>query len=106
MAVMNAADLRVALGAPDDQQGRIDSLYTACCCRIKRYAKGAPLSVRNEALILYAAWIYQSGAQRRSVFPADGEGPPVNVSRAFLLSGAQALLSPWRRPRAGATVLP
>ena len=103
---MNAADLRVALGADAGQQGRIDSIFTACSCRIKRYAKGAPLAVRNEALILYAAWIYQSGAQRRSVFPADGEGPPVNVSRAFLLSGAQGLLAPWRMPRAGATVLP
>ena len=103
---MNAADLRVALGADAGQQARIDSLFTACSCRIKRYAKGAPLSVRNEALILYAAWLYQSGAQGRSVFPADGDGPPVNVSRAFLLSGAQGLLSPWRMPRAGATVLP
>ena len=102
---MNAADLRVALGAPDDQQGRIDSLFTACSCRIKRYAKGAPLAVRNEALIVYSGWLYQATSQRRSVFPADGEGPPVNVSRAFLLSGAAGLLAPWRKPRAGATVL-
>ena len=41
----------------------------------------------------------------RSVFPADGD-PPINVSRAFLLSGAQALLTSWRVPLAGASVLP
>ena len=99
---MTAVELRGALGADETLQGRIDGIYAACCERIKRYARHAPVEVRNEALILYAAWIYQSGAQARSVFPADGEGPPVNVSRAFLLSGAQGLLSTWRQPRAGA----
>ena len=72
--------------------------------RINRHAPSAPDAVKTESLILYSAWIYQSGAQSRSVFPEDG--PPVNVSRAFLLSGAQGLLTPWRVPRAGATVLP
>ena len=98
---MTAVELRGALGADETLQGRIDGIYAACCERIKRYARDAPVEVRNEALILYAAWIYQSGAQARSVFPDDGL--PVNVSRAFLLSGAQGLLSSWRVPRAGAT---
>ena len=99
---MNAAVLRVALGADEALQPRVDSIYAACCAVIKRYAKGAPIAVRNEALIVYAAWIYQAGAQSRSVFPTDGEGLPVNVSRAFLLSGAKGLLSSWHKPRAGA----
>ena len=99
---MSAAELREALGAAEELQGRIDSIHAACCERIRRYARDAPVEVRNEALVLYAAWVYQSGAQSRQVFPTDGEGPPVNVSRAFLLSGAQGLLSSWRRPRAGA----
>ena len=103
---MSAADLRTALGADETLQGRIDSIHAACTARINRYAPGAPDAVATEALVLYAAWIYQSGAQSRSVFPTDGEGPPINVSRAFLLSGAQGLLSSWRVPRAGATVLP
>ena len=103
--MMSAAGLRAALGADETLQARIDSIHTACCARIKRYARDAPVEVRNEALLLYAAWIYQSGAQARRVFPTDGEGPPVNVSRAFLLSGAQGLLAPWRTPRAGASVI-
>ena len=100
--MMTADELRAALGADAALLLRITSIHTACCARIKRYARDAPIEVRNEALVLYAAWIYQAQAQRRSVFPADGEGPPVNVSRAFLLSGAQGLLSSWRTPRAGA----
>ena len=105
MAVISAVELRAVLGADEALQARVDSIHAACTARINRYAPGAPDAVATEALVLYAAWIYQSGAQSRSVFPTDGEGPPVNVSRAFLLSGAQGLLSSWRVPRAGATVL-
>ena len=102
MAVMTADALREALGADAALAGRVASIHAACTSRVERYAPGAPDAVKTEALVLYAAWVYQSGAQRRSVFPTDQEGPPVNVSRAFLLSGAQGLLSSWRRPRAGA----
>ena len=103
---MSAADLRAALGADVTLQARVDSIHAACSARILRYAPKAPDAVATEALVVYAAWVYQSQAQRRSVFPTDGEGPPVNVSRAFLLSGAQGLLSSWHVPRAGASVLP
>ena len=101
---MSAADLRAALGADAALQGRIDSIHAACSARILRYAPKAPDAVATEALVVYAAWIYQSQAQSRSVFPE--EGLPVNVSRAFLLSGAQGLLASWHVPRAGASVLP
>ena len=100
--MITPTELRTALGADASLQGRIDSIHAAVCARVKRYAINAPIEIRNEAAILYAAWLYQAQAQARSVFPADGEGPPVNVSRAFLLSGAQGLLSSWRQPRAGA----
>ena len=93
-------ELRAALGADETLQARVESIHAAVCARVKRYAIDAPTEVKNEAVILFAAWIYQSVAQSRSVFPEDGL--PVNVSRAFLLSGAQSLLSSWRRPRAGA----
>ena len=99
-------ELRCALGADGSQLARIDSIYASACVRVKTYARDAPTEVKNEALILYAAWLWQATAQRRSVFPDDGEGRPVNVSRSFLLSGAQGLLAPWHRPRAGASVLP
>ena len=100
--MISAVELRAALGADAALQGRIDSIHAAACARIKRYARDAPVEVRNEAVVLLAAWLYQATAQSRSVFPTDNEGPPINVSRAFLLSGAQGLLSSWRVPRAGA----
>ena len=100
--MINADTLRAALGAPATLQARVDSIHKAACARVKRYALGAPVEVRNEAVILLAGWIYQATAQSRAVFPSDQEGPPINVSRAFLLSGAQGLLSSWRQPRAGA----
>ena len=102
MAVISAEELRATLGADASLQARVDSIHAAASARITRYAPGAPDAVKTEAIIVYGGWIYQSGAQSRSVFPTDGEGLPVNVSRAFLLSGAQGLLSSWRRPRAGA----
>ena len=101
--VISAVELRAALGADAALQGRIDSIYAAACARVKRYAINAPVEVRNEALVLLSAWLYQATAQSRNVFPSESQpGPPVNVSRAFLLSGAQGLLTPWRVPRAGA----
>ena len=102
MALISVEELRAALGADATQQARVDSIHAAALSRVTRYALGAPVEVRNEAVILLAGWIYQATAQARAVFPADGEGRPVNVSRAFLLSGAQGLLSSWRQPRAGA----
>ena len=100
--MINADTLRAALGADATLQARVDSIHKAACARVKRYALGAPVEVRNEAVVLFAAWIYQATAQSRNVFPADQEGPPINVSAAFRNSGAQGLLSPWRQPRAGA----
>ena len=101
---MSAAALRAVLGADAALQARIDSIHAACSARIVRYAPGAPDAVKTEALIVYGGWLYQATAQSRSVFPTD-DSPPVNVSRAFLLSGAQGLLSSWRVPRAGASVI-
>ena len=102
--MINADTLRAALGADASSAVRVASIHGACCARIKKYAINAPTEVKNEAAILMAGWLWHATAQSRAIFPADGEGPPINVSRAFLLSGAQGLLSSWRRPRAGACV--
>ena len=100
--MINADTLRAALGADATLQARVDSIHAAACARVKRYALGAPVEVKNEAVILTGGvGLWQATAQSRNVFPADQEGPPINVSRAFLLSGAQGLLSSWRVPRAG-----
>ena len=103
--MISAIQLRETLGADASLQPRVAAIHKSSCARVRRYARGAPVEVRNEAVILLAGWIYQATAQSRAVFPADQEGPPINVSRAFLLSGAQGLLSSWRQPRAGASVI-
>ena len=100
--MLNADTLRAALGADASSAARVASIHAAACARVKRYAKSAPTEVKNESVILLAGWLWQATAQSRRVFPDDAEGAPVNVSRAFLLSGAQGLLASWRRPRAGA----
>ena len=102
MAMITSSELREVLGADASLQKRVDSIWAAACARSKHYAANAPIEVRNEAVILMAGWLWQASAQRRSVFPDDG--PPTNVSRAFLLSGAQGLLTPWRVQRAGKCV--
>ena len=100
--MITAEELREVLGADATLHKRVESIHAAACARVKRYARDAPIEVPNEAVILMAGWQWQATAQRRSVFPSDQEGPPINVSRAFLLSGAQGLLSSWHVPRAGA----
>ena len=102
ITMISAVELRETLGANATLQPRVDSIHAAAWSRVSRYARAAPVEVMNEAVILLAGWIYQATAQSRAVFPTDQEGPPINVSRSFLLSGAQGLLSPWRQPRAGA----
>ena len=101
--MISAVELRAVLGADAALQGRVDSIYAAACARVKHYSINAPVEVRNEAVMLLSAWLYQASAQSRDPsFRADGtEGRPVNASRAFLLSGAQGLLSSWRRPARG-----
>ena len=102
--MINAETLGATLGADESSAARVASIHASVCLRVKRYARDAPVEVKNEAAILMAGWLWEATARARRVFPADGEGPPINVSRAFLLSGAQGLLSSWRRPRAGACV--
>ena len=57
--MMTPGDLRSALGADVTLQARVDSIHAAASARILRYAPGAPDAVKTEALVLYAAWIYQ-----------------------------------------------
>ena len=64
--MINADTLRAALGADATLQARVDSIHKAACARVKRYALGAPVEVRNEAIILLSAWVYQATAQSRA----------------------------------------
>ena len=77
------------------------SIHAACTARSNRYAPGAPEAVATEALVLYAAWLYQSGAQRRNVFPTDQEGPPINVSPRVSVERCTRALGELARPAGG-----
>ena len=102
MAMITAQELQGLLGADLGLQPRVNAIHKAVCARVKSYAIGAPTEIKNEAIILLSGWLWQATAQRRNVFSEDAL--PVNVSRAFLLSGAQGLLASWRVPRAGKCV--
>ncbi len=77
------------------------SIHAACTARSNRYAPGAPEAVATEALVLYAAWLYQSGAQRRNVFPTDQEGPPINVFPRVSVERCTRALGELARPAGG-----
>ena len=102
--MISSEELEQILGTDVSHHKRVSSIHAAACVKVKKYARNAPTEIKNEALILLAGWLWQASAQARSVFPEDGDGRPVNTSRAFLLSGAQGLLSSWRVPRAGKCV--
>ena len=105
MAVTLDADaLLVELGADRSRLLMVSRLLGLASARVTRYAPGAPDDVADEAVVLLAAFLYQSGAQARTILPADGEGRILNISMAFRSSGAQGLLSSWRKPRVGACV--
>ena len=77
---------------------------------VERYAPGAPQPVKDEAVILCAAWIDERGSgAAQSV--SESIGGPVSVSEnmrispgqlgALRYSGGMSLLSPWKQRRAG-----
>ena len=85
--------------------GELTSIYAACM-RSRETLLTSTRRSRSETeslVVLLSAWLYQATAQSRDPsFQPTKKGRPVNVSRAFLLSGAQGLLlSPWRRPARG-----
>ena len=101
MAVTLTVDqLRQCIGASEDEQIQCRRLLAVAKARVCRFAPLAPKEVSNEAVILYAGWLRQAGAEGRSVFPNDNEGRVINVSQGFRHSGAHGLLSSWRVPRA------
>ena len=77
---------------------------SAVSVRIEEYAPCAPRASRDEALIRAIAWLRDTeGADReRGVGPLSLEPSPVNSQAWFLYSGAAALLTRWKRRRAGA----
>ena len=87
-----AAALRVGDGvnAPEEPVGGIITrLLAAATELVQGYAEDAPESVQNEAVVRLCGWMYDAVPGR-------------SFANAMDLSGARALLAPWRGRRARA----
>ena len=99
-SAISADELATVLDEEADVAGRLLAVTQAI---VERFAAGAPVEVRNEAIIRLAGWL-------RASPPADIAPTGVGSIRFFWKSdndraalrksGAAGLLAPWRRPRA------
>ena len=94
--MITAADLAVELRLSVDgtdldtaQETVLNRLVNVAQALADKYADGAPDDVKDESVIRTAAYLFD--------VPAGSANAPQN---AFVYSGAQSLLSPWRVQRA------
>ena len=104
MAVtITAETLAAETGAEIEQARRLLAVATAA---VERYAPVAPESAANEAVIRLAGYWAGSdfgGVKSESIGPRSVEyTPPSTNAAAFRNSGAAALLTHFKRRRAGA----
>lgn len=97
---LDAAGLAEAAKIDSAAATRLLGVVTA---RVERYASDAPDAIHDEAAIRYAAYLSHIPAPTiESKVGEVGVSRPANSeAAAFRLSGAAALLSPWRVRRAG-----
>ena len=85
---------------PDTEAIRLRAI---ACEIVDRYAAGAPEAIANEAAIRVAAYLLADDPAVRALRvmkTADLEIEPRTVGSALRLSGAMALLAPYRTRRA------
>ena len=87
-----AIELRLSIDGTVDaaQEAVLDRVRGTATRLIERYASDAPDPVKDEAAVRCASFLYD-------VPPGSSATTPQN---AFVSSGAQALLAPWRVQRA------
>lgn len=101
-------DFAAVIGFDDltADRARYQRLYEMAQERINNYAPLAPTAVKNEAMVRFGGYFAQSdfgGVQSEAIGPRSVTyTPPSTNAAAFRHSGAAALLSPYRRRRAGA----
>ena len=90
---------------PNASQARLESVLAASKMQIERYAPAAPEQIQNEAayrLINFILLSQDGGGVIRSMKLGDGEVQYVtNLSPSLRNSGAESILSPYKRRRAG-----
>ena len=104
-AALDAATkvLRDATGIKDDDTAQ--RLGKVASLQVERYAPDAPQELRNEAVIRLAGHAQQSATVPANLRSVEAGSLKLDfataaASRSFTLSGARALLSPWRTRRA------
>ena len=99
---ITAAELAEAVPISDvDRAGRVLAVATAI---VVEYAPHAPAALLNEAVIRLAGYLTQSdygGVREEKMGPRE-VAYQMNHAMMFRNSGAQALLTRWKRRRAGA----
>ena len=91
--------------AKDQEDDAVRLVGSMAAARVEREAPGAPQAVKNQAVIRYAGYMSQSdfGGIRREEIGDRNVDYVVNHSRAWITSGAKAVLAPWK-PLGGVSV--
>lgn len=114
----SGADLTTAISTLKDEvkpgasSAEIERLGAVASARVEQYASAAPDATRTEAVILFAGYLLEVARADFGVKRADntdlGTGFPsvshdyvTSHAAAFRYCGAAALLSPWKKRRAG-----
>ena len=112
------AELAAAISAlkdaikPGAANATVERLGAVASVRVEQFASNAPSAIRSEALIRFAGYLLEAagsgfGAIRGKSINLDSavtlqRDSVTNHAAAFRNCGAMALLSPWKRRRAGA----
>ena len=89
------AKAHLRLDADNDDAG-LQRHVDAATALVEAYAPSAPNAIKDEATLRATAYMYED----RGDLYADAEVARVPRSGVLRLSGAKAVLSPWRKQRA------
>ena len=97
----------IGTDSDDDTRPVATRLLAVATARVDRYAPDAPTEMQNEAVVRFCG--YLAGAKSNPNASGSVSAGSVSLTEsshshaaAFRLCGAEGLLSPWRRRRAGA----
>ena len=103
MAVITAAELATAIGSDAAIATRLLAVTEAL---VERYAPDAPEAIKNEAIIRSAGWLHESkpsNIRRKQIGEVSIERvPSMAAGNPLRASGALAILTGYKRRRAGA----
>ena len=88
---------------PTDDADRLDALIAVAAAHVERYAPTAPDAVKSESVTRFCGYLAQSdyGAVVNEQVGPQQVTYVANHGPAFRNCGAKALLSPWKKRRAG-----